>query len=237
MNREEQIAGGPGGPGFTIVELLVVIAIIMLLIALLFPIISSARDRGRQIQCVANLRQFHLAFNMYCNDNKGWFPMGTAIGNTPDGWIFSTWVAYDAANNVLSGGASPAQVRQGVLWRYIEDYRVYLCPGDMNKRKRGFSYSMNVAYAEKNISTAQAHLANVVLMVEEHHPDDGCFWYKNSGAVRSRDCLSFDRHCTASCMLFGDGHVLGLPYVRLDTTVELSDVGEFPGEPGPPWMR
>jgi general secretion pathway protein G len=71
-------------PGFTLIELLVVIAIIAILIALLLPAISKARDSGRSTVCLANLRSMMQATQMYADDYKGLTPaLGTPYGALP----------------------------------------------------------------------------------------------------------------------------------------------------------
>jgi len=57
--------------GFTLIELLVVIAIIAILAAILFPVFVRAKAKGRDAQCLSNLRQIGMAFQMYNGDNDG----------------------------------------------------------------------------------------------------------------------------------------------------------------------
>jgi prepilin-type N-terminal cleavage/methylation domain-containing protein/prepilin-type processing-associated H-X9-DG protein len=59
--------------GFTLVELLVVITIIGMLVALLLPAVHSVRERGRQTQCMNNLKQLSLAAVAY-DSAKGNLP-------------------------------------------------------------------------------------------------------------------------------------------------------------------
>jgi type II secretory pathway pseudopilin PulG len=56
------------------VELLVVISIIALLISMLLPSLSRAREQAVRVQCMSNLRQVGLAFYNYAVDFKGTLP-------------------------------------------------------------------------------------------------------------------------------------------------------------------
>ncbi len=60
--------------GFTLIELLVVIAIIAILAAILFPVLLSVREKGRQTKCFNNMKQIGTGVLMYAEDNSGSFP-------------------------------------------------------------------------------------------------------------------------------------------------------------------
>ena len=63
-----------GRRAFTLIELLVVIAIIGLLISILVPSLSAARERGRAALCGSNLRQLGVGLSSYTDDNDGYYP-------------------------------------------------------------------------------------------------------------------------------------------------------------------
>ena len=64
--------------GFTLVELLVVIGIIMLMIGLLLPALSRAREAASNTRCLTNLRQIGYYLFMYARENHDCIPLGTA---------------------------------------------------------------------------------------------------------------------------------------------------------------
>jgi prepilin-type processing-associated H-X9-DG protein/prepilin-type N-terminal cleavage/methylation domain-containing protein len=98
--------------GFTLVELLVVIGIIGLLISILMPALSKARESAKTTQCISNLRQMAIAAQMYANENHGFFPIASysvSNGNTAYGfnWDFTT---------VLDLITGKRTVIPGLLW-------------------------------------------------------------------------------------------------------------------------
>jgi|GEM_PF-3123304 len=60
--------------GFTLIELLVVISIISLLLAILLPALSEAREAAKRTQCLANLKQIMIGGVAYASDHYGLLP-------------------------------------------------------------------------------------------------------------------------------------------------------------------
>ena len=56
--------------GFTLVELLVVVAIITVLVALLLPALSGAREHANRIKCLSTLRSMGQAAQMHADSTS-----------------------------------------------------------------------------------------------------------------------------------------------------------------------
>ncbi len=70
---------------FTLIELLVVISIIALLIGLLLPALSGARDSARLVKCLANQKQIGLGLTVYASDFNDLIPPPQR-GPEPEFW-------------------------------------------------------------------------------------------------------------------------------------------------------
>src|SRR6476619_1294314 len=75
MSRRQTPSGqGRSSGAFTLVELLVVIGIIALLISILLPALGKARQQAKTVQCLSNLRQMGMGWQLYLNQSKGRLP-------------------------------------------------------------------------------------------------------------------------------------------------------------------
>jgi prepilin-type N-terminal cleavage/methylation domain-containing protein len=88
---------------FTLIELLVVIGIIALLVAILLPALTRAREQARRAICGSNLRNLGQASMMFAVDHKGLFPMCYHTTHTwiapPPGLVFPTYINADASDD------------------------------------------------------------------------------------------------------------------------------------------
>lgn len=143
--------------GFTLIELLVVIAIIGALAALLLPVLSRAKESARQVQCMNNLRQIQIGWQLYADNNDGRLvPNGEpqVDGATS---IKASWICdyQDMRQRRLDDFDhqlfwDPNFLKSGLLGKYIPNPKVFHCPDDLSRidlgsrtEKSARSYSLN----------------------------------------------------------------------------------------------
>ena len=118
---------------FTLIELLVVVSIIALLIAILLPALSKARESAKTVVCQSNIRSIGQAEHAYAPDHDGQFTMSTE-------WVWGKPGVYP------DGTAIPANyqldptveknIEQGTLFAYHGNLEAFVCPVAVDKLPR-----------------------------------------------------------------------------------------------------
>ena len=97
---------------FTLIELLVVVAIIAVLVSLLLPALSQAREQAKKTHCAANLKQISLAAIAYAQDHN-------------DSFVTCNFTIPYVYRNSISGG--PFSVRAYWEAKYLPDEHSLFC--------------------------------------------------------------------------------------------------------------
>ncbi|MEK7780168.1 MAG: prepilin-type N-terminal cleavage/methylation domain-containing protein [Verrucomicrobiota bacterium] len=183
---------------FTLIELLVVIAIIIIFAGLLFPPHHGGKEKARLTQCVSNLKQIGLGYNLWAGAKGNLFPweVSTNAGGTleliPQG---------NAADHFLP------------LSNLVVQARVLFCPSDRAVRQQTDSY---LGFSNTNLSyfvSLEARLASPVsssdlilagdrhLSVSNQMVNPGLFVTTNNAALGWKGF-----HPARGLLVFVDGH-------------------------------
>jgi prepilin-type N-terminal cleavage/methylation domain-containing protein/prepilin-type processing-associated H-X9-DG protein len=104
--------------GFTLIELLVVIAIIGILAAMLFPVFARARESARKTQCLANVKNIAMGFQIYLTDYDRLPPKETR----------AEVVSLFCDSDIQATTKNPYLRIPVILEEYIKSREVWRCP-------------------------------------------------------------------------------------------------------------
>jgi prepilin-type N-terminal cleavage/methylation domain-containing protein len=154
--------------GFTLIELLVVIVIIAILASLLLSVISKSREAARRNNCITNLKQMALAYQMYVDD----------------------YGAPPIHNYLIHSNPPRLFAWEEALVKYAGSDKIFVCPDDpdqSSREARDHSNCITTSYAcfgaidlhtptdeehkkEQQKLYYDAYLEDGIIFVCQHHP-------------------------------------------------------------------
>ncbi len=209
---------------FTLVELVIVIVIIAVLSAILFPLITNARERGRKAACLSNQRQISTAWLMYSQDfDQRVVPWSVSGKSASDAFIWDRLIQpYQKNEDILQcpstnalvsysysagvGGASPspplrtlASLKNPKQTPIIAD-----CAGYTDKKNgRGWSFSFIIPDERGGV---QARAINYGTFVNGE-PTGERQWFAPPTTDRTEAAsIKANSHGDGSNYIFADGH-------------------------------
>ncbi len=181
-------------PGFTLIELLVVIAIIAVLAALLLPALSGAKAQAYKTQCISNLRQLAIAWQIYPDEHQDRLVANGYLSAMNEARL---WVAggEHLHPEFFTNRAALTDSRYALFADSIKGPGVYKCPADRSEPEwAGVSFPKLRSYS-LNAHMGWAHPANAIL---------------SSTATLFRRPADFARHSPSQLFTFVDGAPLNV---------------------------
>ncbi|EDM25385.1 hypothetical protein LNTAR_22105 [Lentisphaera araneosa HTCC2155] len=222
---------------FTLIELLVVVSIIGILASLLLPALSSARDKSKLAVCKSNMRQIQVAYQMYFDDNDGYYPTdspqmswddrlnGYDGRNVPLSDLNSAWPLEKSLYNSEIYACPDDEISR--IWGVDTDvltlsyspttYMYYVNAGSINSSKRGITgFNWKGAldgYASSKIS--EINQASSTISTFEHMTEGRCLGRDDQSSVSPESFFLSTANVphegfNKSNFLFVDGHVESL---------------------------
>ena len=207
--------------GFSLIELCVVVAIVGILSSLLLPALAKGRSQAHRAKCVSNIRQLGLATQLYSYDHQG-RAFRYKAGTTNGGDLY--WFGWISRGNE---GARELDLKQGVLYPYLDGRGVELCPSfrydnPLLKLKAlggsfGYGYNLHLSNpksrpaveldslknpAETTLFADAAQVNDFQSPASKESPLIEEFYYVNN----TEPTVHF-RHSSRATVVFVDGHV------------------------------
>ena len=211
--------------GFTLPEMLIILVIVAILGAILFPVISSAREKSRQNTCLSNQRQLSTAWLMYSQDYNGKVvPWSVSGRSNSDAFIWdrliqpyqkndailrcpasAALVSYSYSANV--GGASPSPPTRSLssLTNPTQTPIIADCAGftDPTNNVPGWSFSFVIPDERGGVQAR----AIKYMSIKDGRPAGETQWFAPPTNERTQAAgIKADMHRGGENYIFADGH-------------------------------
>ena len=229
---------------FTLIELLVVIAVIAILMSVLIPALSRAREMGKRAVCLNNTKTLALAWTLYCSENEGKIPAAQGLATT--GWVRGLTGTYATRPVEAPVEEQIAAIRAGVLYPFAATEKVYRCPVARKNEMRTYSASpaMN-GYTDANGGTVVKNvnklrqLTTRLVYIDDHGENWDAMWYIFYREPRWWNPVPM-RHGKGTVGSFADGHSdfyawkdeRTIEYAQMTWIVAENSRGSEPPQPG-----
>lgn len=223
--------------GFTLIELLVVIAIIAVLVAILFPLFITVKQKAHETKCASNLRQIGMATSMYMGDNGSRYPPYMVNPDAQEGNWYAIVRKY-ARSTLLTACPADPYLKKGDRQTYGYWWNAYL------NNWSGLP-AVRLVLPPPTESMIVYKKSTVYLM-------DGLMWGSQflgqhnwwgpptSWIVTKETSEAEIRHNGGANVLFCDGHVKRVRSAEFKTNVTDNSNNPLMGvyvDPKPPWDR
>lgn len=207
--------------------MLAVIAIIVIVISLLLPSFSAAKEPVHAAVCISNLHQLMISTRAYSVDNKTHLPFpnwggygGDCCGWDSGGWLY--WRKPGEAAWDQSSDWTLDKIETGVIYEYHGDKSIYRCP----KQREPYpilsgqitSYNMNgsaCGYGEKKTFRTSDFRSSDFLFweVDPKVVQVGWWW---DGANHPNEGISTEWHVNGGTLVAADGHTEWMNWLEYD---------------------
>ncbi len=178
--------------GFSLLELLIVVAVLALLVSILLPSLSRARQRAKVAVCASQMKQISFAMVTYTTNNRSYFPVNTSLGTGGEITWDDKLSKYD--------GREVEQARLNGWIPHSDDHKLYICPADKSnyhsaRHKRSYSLTHGHKRARSSKrgivqATNTADWSQSILKISE--PYDTLAMVENHQASNKLGCNSQD---------------------------------------------